>query len=273
MVKVLIIDDEEIIREGLKKTVDWESMDCAIAGEAEDGETGLKSVMALKPDLIFTDIRMPGLDGLQMLAQLKEMKHHCKAIILTGFRDFEYAQEAVKQGAFRFLLKPVRTEDLILAITEAVKEIKAERSKDRIYNNLEKRVKEFYGIEPSDSENTPAAKEKTEDFPGNSKYLVGKALTYIKANYARDLNLKTVADEIFVSTWYLSKLLKKETGDNFINILNEIRIENAKKLLRDPRYKIYEIANAVGYLDVPYFTKTFKRVTGFTPMEYKNNLV
>lgn len=272
MVKVLIIDDEEIIREGLKKTVDWESMGCAIAGEAEDGETGLKSVAALKPELIFTDIRMPGLDGLQMLAKLKEMKLHCKAIILTGFRDFEYAQEAVKQGAFRFLLKPVRTEDLTLAITEAVREIKAERSKDILYSNLEKRVKEFYGIEPSDNE-SPPAKEKTEDAAGNSKYLVGKALAYIKTNYYRDLSLKAVAGEIFVSTWYLSKLLKKETGDNFISILNEIRIENAKKLLRDPKYKIYEIAGAVGYLDVPYFTKTFKKVTGLTPMEYKNSLV
>lgn len=272
MVKVMIIDDEEIIREGLKKTIAWESMDCNIVGEAEDGDSGLKAALSIKPDLIFTDIRMPGLDGLQMIARLREMKLLCKVIILTGFRDFEYAQEAVKQGAYRFLLKPVKTEDLKLAIIDAVKEIKSARSKNQIFNNLEKRVKEYYGLEQSEPEN-PADKDRTEDAAGNTKYLVGKALAYIKANYSRDLNLKIVSDEVYISTWYLSKLLKKETGDNFINILNQIRVENAKKLLQDPKYKIYEIANAVGFTDVPYFTKTFKKVTGLTPMEYKNSNV
>ena len=271
MIKVMIIDDEEIIREGLKKTIDWESMDCIFAGEAEDGESGLKSALTIKPDLIFTDIRMPGLDGLQMIARLREAKLACKVIILTGFRDFEYAQEAVKQGAYRFLLKPVKTEDLKFAISDAVKEIKLVRSKDVIFNNLGKRIKEYYGIEQSEEENPPI-KDKADDSAGNTNYLVGKALKYIKENYYKDLNLKNVSDKVFVSTWYLSKLLKKETGDNFINILNQIRIENSKKLLQDPKYKIYEIANEVGYTDVPYFTKTFKKATGLTPMEYKNSI-
>ncbi len=269
MVKVMIIDDEEIIREGLKKTIDWESVDCTIIGEAEDGASGLKAALSLKPELIFTDIRMPGVDGLQMMARLREMKLPCKVIILTGFRDFEYAQEAVKQGAFRFLLKPVRSGDLMLAICEAVKEIKSDRSKNEIYSNLEKRVKEYYGLEQTETEHPD--REKAEEGQGNPTYLVGKALSYMKANYYRDLNLKTVSDEVYVSTWYLSKLLKKETGDNFINILNHIRVENAKKLLQDPKYKIYEIAGAVGFTDIPYFTKTFKKVTGLTPMEYKNS--
>ena len=270
MIKVMIIDDEEIIREGLKTTVNWEELGCEVAGEAEDGDTGYKAALTIKPDLIFTDIRMPGMDGLQMIARLREMKSACKIIILTGFRDFEYAQEAIRQGAFRFLLKPVRTDELKLAISEAIKELRSARSKDEIFNNLEKRVKEFYGIEQAEPENS-AEREKGGDSSGNPKYLVGKALTYIKENYASDLKLKTVADEIYVSTWYLSKLLKKETGDNFISILNKIRVENAKKFLQDPKYKIYEIANVVGFTDVPYFTKTFKKVTGLTPMEYKNS--
>lgn len=271
MIRVLIIDDEEIIREGLKKTVDWESMGCVVAGEAEDGEAGLKSVMALKPDLIFTDIRMPGLDGLQMLARIRELNLPCKVIILTGFRDFEYAQEAIRQGAYRFLLKPVKTEDLKLAVVEAAKEIRAAKSREEIYINLEKRVKEYYGL-TQPGKIGPLPREHTEEAGGNPGYLVSKALEYIKENYSKDLNLKTVADEIYVSTWYLSKLLKKETGDNFINILNEIRVEKAKKLLLDPKFKIYEIAAEVGFTDVPYFTKTFKRVTGLTPMDFKNNM-
>lgn len=99
---------------------------------------------------------------------------------------------------------------------------------------------------------------------------MSKALEYMKANYSRDLSLKTVADELYISTWYLSKLLKKKTGDNFINILNEIRVEKAKKLILDPKRKIYEVAGEVGFTDIPYFTKIFKKITGYTPMEYKN---
>jgi two-component system response regulator YesN len=267
MIKVLIIDDEEIIREGLKKTIDWESLGCTIVGEAEDGNSGVGLLEATKADLIFTDIRMPGLDGLQMISRTRSLKHECKFIILTGFRDFEYAQEAIRQGAFRFLLKPVKTEDLILTITEAVKEIKKERSREEIYTHLEKRVKEYYGLEitPQGDKDRDGA-----DGGGNTKQLVGRALEYMKENYSRELSLKTVADGVYVSTWYLSKLLKKETGDNFINILNEIRVEKAKKLLKDPKYKIYEIAGEVGFTDVPYFTKTFKKVAGCTPMEYRN---
>lgn len=270
MIRVMIIDDEEIIREGLKKTVDWESMDCTIVGEAEDGESGYRAALNIKPELIFTDIRMPGLDGLQMIARLRESRIPCKVIILTGFRDFEYAQEAIRQGAFRFLLKPVRTEDLELAIRDAVKEIKSARTREERYTNLEKRVKEYYGLEQPEPAR-PEAGDKGGDSSGNPKYLVGKALAYIKDNYSRDLDLKTVADEIYVSTWYLSKLLKKETGDNFISILNRIRVDHAKTLLLDPKYKIYEIASAVGFTDVPYFTKTFKKLAGCTPMEYKSN--
>ena len=268
MLRVLIIDDEEIIRIGLRSTVDWEQLGCVVVGEAEDGVTGLKLINSTDPDIIFTDIRMPGLNGLEMISSARAMKENCKIIILTGFRDFEYAREAIRQGAFRFLLKPVKTGDLNLAITEAVKEIKKEKSREEIYSNLEKRVKEYYGLEHSEPENRP---ENAEEGGSNAKYLVSRALEFMKANFHKDLSLKATADEIYVSTWYLSKLLKKETGDNFINILNEMRVEKAKKLLQDPKFKIYEIAGEVGFTDVPYFTKTFKKVTGMTPMDYKNN--
>ncbi len=94
----------------------------------------------------------------------------------------------------------------------------------------------------------------------------------MKQDYNKELDLKAVSDKLYISTWHLSKLLKKETGSNFIDILNEIRIEESKKLLLSPQLKIYEIAEKVGYADVPYFTKLFKKHTGQTPMEYKNSV-
>ena len=267
MFKVLVIDDEEIIREGLIKTLDWNSMNCEVAGEAEDGDEGLKAVESMKPDIVLTDIRMPGIDGLEMISAIRERKHDCKIIIITGFRQFEYAQEAVKLGAFRFLLKPVKTEELIAYIKEAINELKRKRSAEKQYNNMVKKVKSYYGLEASSS--SPGQQSEAE--PGNSStYLVNMAVSYMKEHFSEDLDLKTIADELYVSTWHLSKTIKKETGSTFVNILNEIRVEEAKKLLNDPRYKVYEIAEAVGFSDVPYFTRLFKKVTGVTPIDFKN---
>jgi len=84
----VVIDDEYIVREGLKRTIDWESIGCQVIGEAEDGDEGLKVIETKKPDIVITDIRMPGKDGLEMISCMKELKRDCKIIIKTGFRDF-----------------------------------------------------------------------------------------------------------------------------------------------------------------------------------------
>lgn len=273
MYKVLIIDDEEAIREGLVKTIDWEDMSCEIVGEAEDGDEGLAMISAFKPDIVFTDIRMPGMDGLAMISKIKELNYECKIIILTGFRDFEYAQEAVRLGAFRFILKPSKTEEIKLAIADAIKEVRKLKTKEDTFNNMKKKIKEYYGLESGNKpeKSSGAGDEKVSVESKNASYLVNRALSYIKLNYKNDLDLKSVADKLFISTWYLSKLLSKETGSTFVDILNEVRVEEAKKLLMDPKYKIYEVAEQVGFNDVPYFTKLFKKVTGVTPMDYRNN--
>ncbi len=292
MIKVLIIDDEEIIREGLKKIIDWQSMDCEIAGEAEDGEDGLELINSIQPDIVFTDIRMSSKNGLQMISEIKGLKEDCKIIILTGFRDFEYAQRAIALGAFRFLLKPSKVEEISQAVRDAIKEIKKIKAKKEHYRLLVKKAKEYQGFKKyyltdnksgalikyrqledpySESEQSYGI-EQTESSK-NSKYLVNRALAYLKTNYAKNINLKTLSEELYISTWYLSKLLKKETGSNFIDILNNIRVDEAKKLLSDPRFKIYEIAEIVGFSDVTYFYRLFKKLTGMTPMEFKNRML
>ncbi|MCX7746274.1 MAG: response regulator [Clostridia bacterium] len=276
MMKVLLIDDEEIIREGLKKIIDWGSLDCEIIGEAEDGEDGIKMINSLKPDIVFTDIRMPGLDGLQMISNIKDIKEDCKIIILSGFRDFEYAQEAVKLGAFRFLLKPSKPKEISQTVKDAVDEIKKIREKEEQYHALKIQAEKLASAQKTEKSDEDkwsledSAAPETGEVTSNAKYLVSKAKTYMHANYKKDLNLKVVAEELYISTWYLSKLLKKETGKTFIDILNEIRIKEAIKLLNEPRYKIYKIAEEVGFTDVPYFYRLFKKLTGMTPIEYKN---
>lgn len=266
MYKVMIIDDEETIREGLRSVINWEEHNCSIVSEAEDGDEGVKLIMSVKPDIILTDVRMPGLDGLEMISQIKELHQDCIIIILTGFREFEYAQRAIQLGAFRLILKPTNTSELLQIIDDAVAELKKQAASENELQNLRAKLKEFYGITTAAQDSSPNSTEQQ----ANSRYLVAKAIGILKSNYYKDIDLKFVSDQLYISTWHLSKLLKKETGSNFIDILNEIRIEESKKMLLSPQLKIYEIAEKVGYSDVPYFTKLFKKHTGQTPMEFKN---
>ncbi|MGH4140716.1 response regulator transcription factor [Clostridium sp.] len=269
MYKVLIIDDEEIIREGLKTVIDWETLGCKVIGEAEDGDEGLEMLLSKEPDIVFTDIRMPGLNGLEMISKLKKHKHECKVIILSGFRDFEYAQQAIKLGAFRFLLKPTNTKEIILSVEEAIIELKKLKSNEEIFENLKKKVKEDYSL----SNRVTITEDKSLNTnEKSSKLLVVKALSFMKDNVNMGLTLKDVSAYLYISTWYLSKLIKKETGSTFIDILSEIRIDQAKKLLVQPQYKIYEVSAMIGFTDVTYFNKLFKSITGLKPMEYRNKI-
>jgi two-component system response regulator YesN len=124
MFKVLIIDDEPIIRKGLKNIINWRSFGCEVCGEAADGLDGSELIRKLLPDIIITDIRMPEADGLTMIREIKDIVPDSKIIILTGHREFDYAHEALKMGIFDFLLKPSKIEEITSVISRAVKELK-----------------------------------------------------------------------------------------------------------------------------------------------------
>lgn len=128
--QVIIIDDEPIIRKGIRNIIDWKKLNCTVCAEAGDGRTGLARIAELRPEIIVTDIKMPGMDGLAMIREMRRSLPHSKVIILTGYRDFDYAREAVKIGAFDFLLKPSKIEELDAVLRRAVGELdrQAERA-------------------------------------------------------------------------------------------------------------------------------------------------
>lgn len=113
MYKLVIIDDEPIIRQGLKTIIEWEQYGIEVAGEADNGVDGLRLCEALKPDIAVVDIKMPGLDGLQMVEAAKEMGLETDFIILSGYSEFQYAQRATEFGVRSYLLKPIEQEDLL----------------------------------------------------------------------------------------------------------------------------------------------------------------
>ena len=136
MFKVMIIDDEPMIRQGIRTMVNWQEHGCEVCFEASDGIDGLEKIKTCKPEIIITDIRMPEMDGLTMIKEAKDLIPGSKIIILTGFRDFDYVYEALKIGAFGFILKPTRISELNSLITRAVTELRYTVARDEEIRKL-----------------------------------------------------------------------------------------------------------------------------------------
>lgn len=243
MYKIVIIDDEPIIVEGLSRAMPWSEWECIVAGTAYDGVEGQKLIRNIKPNLIITDISMPGMNGLAMIAGLKGEFPDMEISILTGFRDFEYAQRAIQLGVTRLILKPSNIKEIEEAVSTMVSNLK----KKNIHIKLE------------DSEPNSA-----------NSFIVKNALKYIQENYTKKITLAEVAEKTYVSQWYLSKLLNKHTGKSFSDILNKIRINVAKDLLKNPSMRIGNIAEEVGFVDMAHFSRVFKKFEGCSANEYRN---
>lgn len=138
MFRVLIVDDEPIICKGLANIINWKSLGCMVCGLATDGKDGIKKIRELKPDIIISDICMPELNGIDMITETRDLIPHSKVIILTGYRDFEYAQNALKLGAFDYILKPSKVEEITEIIKRAVTELKVELKNELEVDNLRK---------------------------------------------------------------------------------------------------------------------------------------
>lgn len=243
MYRVVLIDDEKLIIEGLRKVVKWADYRCEVVATASDAVNGAKVIRQFQPHILFTDIRMPGDDGLTMLAGLRSEYPNMQVIVLTGYRDFQYAQEAIRLGVARFLLKPSKMSEIneaLAAVTERLDKASPEEETD-------------------------------EQREHSGSFLVRQATAYIENHYAEKLTLQEVADACYVSQWHLSKLLNKHTDGNFYDVLNAVRIQAAKRLLRDPSLKIGEIGEMVGYADTAHFARVFKKIVGMSANEYRNS--
>lgn len=252
MYKVVIIDDEPIIVEGISRMIQWEQYSCKLVATANDGLEGAQVIRKYQPNIIITDISMPDQDGLSMIAGLKSEFSDMEISILTGYRRFDYAQKAIRLGVTRFLLKPSNMEELEEAISAMV-------------NNL--RENDIY------PEETSVKAADTEHLDNEaSNFIVNNAIKYIEQNYPHKLTLCEVAEKTYVSQWHLSKLLNRNLGQNFSEILNNIRIKEAQKLLRDPSLRIGDIAERVGFLDMAHFSRVFKKNVGISANEYRNTI-
>lgn len=252
MLKVIVIDDEELVRSGIVMETDWNAMDCMVVGEASDGEEGLLAIEKYHPDLVICDIKMPGMTGIEMLKALREKGDDTPVIFLTAYSDFSYAQQAVHLAASEYILKPFEDGKL----EEAVIRIK-NRIQDERKNHNEKTSSNILNDELITKK-------------GDKSKYVSESISFIVKNYSNpNLGIRMVAENVGISEGHLSHVFKSETDYTVNDYITRYRIKAAMKLLESFRYKIYEVAEMVGYKDITYFSTIFKKLTGMNPSDWK----
>ena len=400
---VMLADDEETIRRGLRGMIARRLPGLQVIAEAEDGEIALQNAIRFRPDILLIDINMPFLSGLELIAKLNSVHRDCIIIVVSGFDEFDYARRALALHVFEYILKPVDQDELCAVLERAVlqlrdrreqnqylvfareqlernrdllierfmrewlsnrledSELKAQiegfsldfsrvaamvvvRSEERLNkqdkrNESERRVLlyalrhlaekclESFGVLISfvddaeevvlvcsnqggaawvdalskleqicesqlrqivlivQTELSPIApgelpaladawdllREELSQRSGNAA-LVLNARSFIERNFGKpDLSLELVAAKLEVSTSYLSRLLKQETGMSFVDYMTGYRIHQAMLLLQDPVVKVAEVAQRCGYRSQQYFSRAFRRIMACSPIDYRKH--
>ena len=239
--RVLLVDDEIMIRQGLKQLFDWEGHDCQVVGEAADGMEALTQIDALRPDIVIMDINIPIMNGLKVIQCTRLKYPQIAFVIVSGYDDFAYCREALRLKITDYILKPVNYEEFGTCI-DNLKIALFQRSSAR--------------EEPQEEERPILAITR-----------------YLQEHLSEDVSLSVLAEEFHLSAQYISQLFKNEIGVNFLAYLTNIRMEQAKKLLLSTSLSVAEVAEQSGYGDYRVFTKVFKKSEGVTPSQYRRDFL
>ena len=243
MIKVFLADDEIRVMTNLKKLIAKSQLPFEIAGEATDGLAAWEEIQRLRPEVLITDIRMPGLDGLSLVQKIVEQNLNIKTILISGYSEFEYARSALRLGAFDYLLKPIHPEELTGLLSSLLEEL------------------------------NPDAKEAEEELIFQEDHaFVRDIIADIQKKFNGEISLAQYSEKYNISTGYLSILLKKELGMSFTEYITSKRVEKACVLLKNDSLSIASIAEMTGYHDYFYFTKVFKKIMGVSPSKYRKTL-
>jgi len=244
MWKVIAADDEGYIREALQKLIDWKKMNCVLEAVASDGQALIDQIREGHPDIVITDIQMPGQDGVEVCRFVYETCPGTQVILLTAYSEFEYARAAIKYNACDYVLKVSIMEELPRAVEKAAKELERRRREATQNNQGERKA-------------------------SGTLYL--QMEQYIERNFQSKLSLEEIAEALHANGSYLSRLYKIKTGKNLFDAILDRRIEAAKDYLLHTDMKTYEISEAVGIEDSGYFSKMFKKKLGVSPKEFRKS--
>jgi len=290
MYRAAIVDDEPVIRFGIRASVDWEKEQIGLAGDFANGEEAWREICRDPVDILITDIKMPVMDGLELTRRTLARYPRTKVVLVSSYSDFEFVREGLQLGVLDYLLKPtLEPEGLLAIVRKCISKIELERSDER---NRQFVMSMRETVEADASSERPGASNAEDAESGSSRAggddevsggradgggqagnrrLMNKAVQYIQANYTHELTLRQVADSVHMSKNYFCQQFKRYVGENYIDYVIRLRIGRAKELLSrsDTGIRIYEAAEQAGFNDVKYFSKLFKRMTGLSPIEYR----
>jgi two-component system response regulator YesN len=393
--KVVIADDEVIIREGVRDAIDWDGLSFTLCGEASDGEEAVELCVDMQADILLVDINMPIMNGIEVIAALKQQLPTCKFVIISGHDEFGFAQEAIRYEVSEYILKPVTPEQLNRVLGNLKQRLQDEKQKERfvklasdqieqnipllrqrffinwlregmtrsevleqlqflglpvatpkqivvlrcsellsnqlytekdrqlmlfsienivsemidgqrfaLLRNMSDQVVVFNWNEISEEKLVEIEKAiqhylklgltvKAQTITGDIEEvpnlyfgllsavqsenkmspIVKRARQFITENYRNnDLTLEKVANEIFVTPVYLSRVLKQELGTTFMGLLSQLRMQRAVQLLNSSDLSILEISESCGYESQHYFSTAFKKVMGVSPNQYRKGM-
>lgn len=255
MKTIMIVDDEPRTRGGIQKTLAAWSAGKYRIETAASGVEALEWMNSNTAHVLITDVRMPEIDGLQMLELWEKRRPLPVVIVISGFAEFEYAKKAIQFGVVDYLLKPLDKTTLIHAVEKAI-EVDSDRERQ---DAMEKLV-------------DPKVLEVGRD---EARYnaAIKSAIAYIYEHMEETVGLKQVAEHLHLNASYFSALFKEQTGVTFSDYLTRIRIQKSKELLVTTRMPIWEIAEKVGYNTAKYFIKVFKDSEGVSPSQYRQQML
>ena len=236
--RVLLVDDEIMIREGFKKLFNWEEHDCQVIDEAADGAQALNKIDSLVPDLVIMDINLPLINGLKVIQQAKARHPDMAFIIVSGYDDFAWCREALRLQITDYILKPVDYEEF----GSCIDNLKISLYEEKISYNMD-------------------------------DHLINKIAMYLREHLDEDISLNSLSYKFNLNAQYISQLFKSQIGVNFLAYLTNIRIQKAKSLLLASSNSIVDVSQAVGYNDYRVFTKVFKKHVGISPSQFRKEFL
>lgn len=243
MYKAVIIDDVVLVRDAIRILGQWDLFGITELYEANNAQEGLDIITREKPDLVITDMKMPVMDGTQLLKKLEEDHLKCKIIIISGFGDFKYTKLAIQSKVVDYILKPIDPQDLNNAIAAAIAQIEQEAPAELDISNNK--------------------------FPTDNP-LIKDIIAFVRKNYMLDITLEELASTFYLSKEHLSRLFKKETGKNLFSYIMDMKLTEARHLLNETSMTVEEIAFHLGFNNGNYFSKVFKKNVGMSPRDFRS---
>lgn len=226
MKRILLVDDEQTSSDIIRFFINKNKLPLEIVGEARNGKDAVAKILSHTPDIVFLDIEMPGLNGLEVMEVVNnKVNYKVDFIIITAFDTFTYAQQAIRLGVRDFLLKPV------------------------MYDQFCETMKRVVGYEYFDNP------------------LFNQLMAYVDENYMRDISLSECAEMFNMSQSNIARLCKKYLNMSFTEYYNDVRINKARVMVEEGK-SIKDAAASVGYNNLNYFYRIFKKKFGVTPKEY-----